>query len=309
MASWLPSLPVNLVDSVHPDPTPEFRAWVNDLPHTVADLADSWSLQLGPPYQPGGRYAWVAPVRTSTGRELVLKVAWRHDEAVHEADGLRVWDGKGAVRLYASVVCGATNALLLEWCTPGIPLAVSRPEPDQDMIVAGLLRQLWTAPVDSFPFRSLQTMCEQWAAEFEGRHGATGQTLDPGLAWVGMELFRSLPATADRQVLRCTDLHAGRSTSPSCGRSPPAWPPPSIPHRGPDRVGSETVPRASAGCVNPRGCCPQQAAVEGEPREGQSAMDKVPGRWRAAHVAPHRSVPGRTGVVAVPALRTGILPR
>src|SRR5690606_27952632 len=113
------SLPVNLVDSVHPDPTPELRASVNDLPHTVADLADSWSLLGGAPCQPGGRYAWAAPVLSSTGGELVLGVAGRHDEAVHVAAGLRVWDGKGAVRLYASVVCGATTALLLERCTPG----------------------------------------------------------------------------------------------------------------------------------------------------------------------------------------------
>ena len=34
------------------------------------------------------------------------------------------------------------------------------------------------------------------------------RTLDPGLAREGIALFRSLPATADRDVLLCTDLHA-----------------------------------------------------------------------------------------------------
>ena len=33
--------------------------------------------------------------------------------------------------------------------------------------------------------------------------------LDPGLVRAGIALFRELPATADTQVLLCTDLHAG----------------------------------------------------------------------------------------------------
>lgn len=51
------------------------------------------------PYQPGGRCAWVAPAVDRGGREVVLKVAWRHDEAAHEAEGLLAWSGDGAVRL------------------------------------------------------------------------------------------------------------------------------------------------------------------------------------------------------------------
>jgi streptomycin 6-kinase len=36
------------------------------------------------------------------GTEMVLKIGWRHVEALHEADGLRVWAGGGAVQLYAA---------------------------------------------------------------------------------------------------------------------------------------------------------------------------------------------------------------
>jgi hypothetical protein len=46
-------------------------------------------LRLGPPCQPGGATAWVAPARTAAGNRVVLKVGWWHDEAAHEADGLR----------------------------------------------------------------------------------------------------------------------------------------------------------------------------------------------------------------------------
>jgi len=51
-------------------------------------------------------------------------------------------------------------------------------------------------------------MCDQWAEEFEMNVAAGRISLDPGLAREGIDLFRSLPATADREVLLCTDLHA-----------------------------------------------------------------------------------------------------
>jgi len=132
-------LPTNLVDSVRSDASAERGEWLSHLPTIVGELAGRWSLRLAPPYQPGGRCAWVAPARTATGQDLVLKVGWRHDEADDEAAGLRVWAGHGAVRLYASEVFGSTSALLLERCHPGTTLA-ALPEPDQDELVAWLLR-------------------------------------------------------------------------------------------------------------------------------------------------------------------------
>lgn len=51
-------------------------------------------------------------------------------------------------------------------------------------------------------------MCDAWAVEFDRRRADTPGVLDPGLARAGSDLLRSLPATADQQVLLCTDLHA-----------------------------------------------------------------------------------------------------
>ena len=53
-------------------------------------------------------------------------------------------------------------------------------------------------------------MCDWWADEFEEKYAAarsSGPQLDPHLARAGIELFRSLPGTAERSVLLCTDLH------------------------------------------------------------------------------------------------------
>src|SRR5207247_1780742 len=54
----------------------------------------------------------------------------------------------------------------------------------------------------------LHVMCDTWADEFEQKVAARGTSLDPGMAREGIALFRSLPATAERSVLLCTDLHA-----------------------------------------------------------------------------------------------------
>jgi streptomycin 6-kinase len=82
------------------------------------------------------------------------------------------------------------------------------PEPKQDVIVAGLLRRLWTTAVDGRGFRPLQAMCDAWVAECDDRLALSPGLLDPGLTRAGIGLLRSLPADASRQVLLCTDLHA-----------------------------------------------------------------------------------------------------
>jgi streptomycin 6-kinase len=206
-------LPDSLARGIEGD-GPARRAWLADLPHVVDGLARRWSLRVGRPFQPGGSTSWVAPARTTSGERVVLKVGWWHYEAAHEADGLRAWDGDGAVRLLAAEVTGSTSALLLEACEPGTPLSRALPPHEQDVIIAGLLRRLWIEPAAGHPFRPLQSMCDQWATSFERGYAAArsrgaGALLDPGVARAGIELLRELPATAAHRVLLCTDLHHG----------------------------------------------------------------------------------------------------
>ena len=218
----------------------ERQAWLAARPQVIGQARERWSLTIGEPFPPGGQTAWVAPARDGAGADLVLKVGWPHPEAAHEAEGLRAWAGSGAVRLYAAHDFGPARALLLERCRPGTELS-ARPEPEQDTVIATLLRRLWIEPGPGHPFASLDQMCQRWADQSERilatrqqpaaarqqhaaarqqhaatgqQHAATGQqpapaALDPGLARAGLALFRELPATADRQVLLATDLHAG----------------------------------------------------------------------------------------------------
>jgi streptomycin 6-kinase len=98
----------------------------------------------------------------------------------------------------------------MERCEPGTPLGQLLPAPEQDVVVAGLLRRLWAQPHEAYPFRSLAQMCAAWADEFDAEYAAAGASdrIDPGLARAGIALFRDLPESADHKVLLCTDLHA-----------------------------------------------------------------------------------------------------
>jgi streptomycin 6-kinase len=187
------------------------RAWRAHLPGIIAEFSARWSLTPEPPFAHSGSASWVAPARTAAGDRVVLKLGWTHEEAMHEADGLRLWNGRGTVRLITSHVDGPTTALLLEICEPGTQLSQAMPAPEQDVVVAGLLRRLWIKPAAGHPFRPLALMCDQWAARFEldsAEARADGKAqIDPGLARAGIALLRELPATAERSVLLLTDLH------------------------------------------------------------------------------------------------------
>jgi streptomycin 6-kinase len=182
--------------------------WLHELPSLIDEVARRWSIEIGAPFEPGGQTAWVAPAQDAAGRALVVKICWPHAEAAGEAAGLAAWQGRGAVVLHAAAIVDGTTVLLLERCIPGDALS-GRPEPEQDEVVAGLLRRLWIDPPAGHSFQPLAVMCTQWADSFD-RKLATGRvSIDRGLARDGIALFRQLPTTADRSALLCTDLHAG----------------------------------------------------------------------------------------------------
>jgi streptomycin 6-kinase len=203
-------LPSNLVAAARGEGR---GGWLDLLPGLVAEAAARWSLTLGPPFEPGGVTAWVAPAHRPGGDDLVLKVVWPHEDATHEAAGLRAWAGRGAVRLHAVARLDGAEALLLERCRPGDPLS-ALPEPEQDVVVAGILRRLWSASVPvGAGIPTLAAMCDRWAGEFERKAAAGNGPLDAGLTRTALDVFRSLPSTAGDRVLLATDLHAGNVLS------------------------------------------------------------------------------------------------
>ena len=124
-------------------------------------------------------------------------------EGEHEIAGLRFWNGDPTVHLLAAD--DDCNAMLLEACRPGTHLR-ALPEPEQDLIIAALLRRLWRRPAAPHPFRPLSAMITFWSSEAltQIEHWP-----DAGLVKEGLRLFQSLSETAATDVLLATDLHAG----------------------------------------------------------------------------------------------------
>jgi len=195
-------IPERLVETCHQ--RPERRAWLERLPHTVHELQEKWSLSLEAPFDNSDvSCAWVAPVTRADGTRAVLKLGMPHFEGVHEIQALRFWGGNPTVRLLEADV--DLNAMLLEKCHPGSALR-ELPESEQDVIVAGLVRRIWSRPGSPPYFRPLSAMMAHWAAE---TNAAMHRWPDTGLVQEGLRLFDELSRPSGDDVLLVTDLHAG----------------------------------------------------------------------------------------------------
>jgi streptomycin 6-kinase len=195
-------IPEQLAESC--DRTPERSAWLERLPDVIHELQERWSLSLEAPFDGEDvSCSWVARAVRADGTRAVLKLGMPHFEGAHEIQGLRFWDGDPTVRLLEADV--DLNAMLLEPCQPGTALR-ELPEPEQDVIVAGLLRRLWKRPAAPHPFRPLSVLMAHWAAE---TMAAAEEWSDAGLVREGLRLFEELSRPSADDVLLATDLHAG----------------------------------------------------------------------------------------------------
>jgi streptomycin 6-kinase len=196
------TIPCRLAESCRK--TPERATWLAQLPSTIYDLEERWSLTIGSPFDGEGvSCAWVATATFPDGTPAVLKLSMPHMEGEDEIAGLRFWNGDPTVRVLEAD--NRVGAMVLERCEPGIALR-SLPEPEQDPIIAKLLNRLWRPPVSAHRFRHLSALTAYWSEE---TLACADQWTDPGLVREGLELFKELPRTSPREMLLATDLHAG----------------------------------------------------------------------------------------------------
>jgi streptomycin 6-kinase len=182
------------------------RRWLASLPQLVADLTRRWELSGFGPVLPGGSHSWVAPVRSLHG-EGVLKIPLIDEENRLEAQALGLYRGEGAVRLLE--FDSGSGAMLLERCTPGLPLSN---HPDRDAAVetaCGLLRRLWREPPPDHRFILVTDKAADWEAELSERLDNNG--LDPRLrrlvrtaadaaGWFAREPARSVLVNRDAHL-------------------------------------------------------------------------------------------------------------
>jgi len=153
-------------------------AWLAGLPALAGSFLTRWDLTVdGPPMH--GVCALVVPVRRARGEPAVLKVTWPHDEARHEALALSLWDGDGAVRLFAHD--DDAWALLLERLDPTTTLATA-PIDEALSVVTSMIRRLdRPAPPG---MRHMRDNAARWTREFAAHDGTVPRELvDQAIAY------------------------------------------------------------------------------------------------------------------------------
>ncbi|MCS7479747.1 aminoglycoside phosphotransferase family protein [Umezawaea endophytica] len=170
--------------------------WVDSLPKLAAEFCARWRLTPDGDLL-NGYVAVVLPVRRADGTPAALKLTWQDTETEHEALALKLWDGRGVVRLLDHD--DEHGALLLErldhtrtLMTAPIEVAVQ--------VTGELLRDLRVpAPpeVDQVGFR-----------DFAADNAAHGHPVPKPLLDQAVSLVAELTADAGRTLVN-GDLHYG----------------------------------------------------------------------------------------------------
>lgn len=191
--------------------------WLRDLPSRIEQVREAFGLRLSAPLH-GGSCSWVAPAELPDGTPVIVKISWPHREMYGEPTALRLWDGRGAVRLVAHDP--QRHALLLERCEPGEQLATSvGTAEDRLRIGIGLLRQLWIAPLSAAGgIEQLGLVTGEWADLVDERMARIRPGYDTGLVAEGVRLLRELPGSAERNTVLHGDFNPGNVLSCSGGR-------------------------------------------------------------------------------------------
>jgi streptomycin 6-kinase len=121
---------------------PVGRSWLAALPDLVDELCRDWPLTVGDALD-GGKWAYVARVRTDHGTDAVLKVALPTLQFDRQLGTITAAAGRGYVHLYDAD--SARCALLMEPLGPMLSAAGWPVEHVLD-VLAATLREAWQVP-------------------------------------------------------------------------------------------------------------------------------------------------------------------
>jgi streptomycin 6-kinase len=175
--------------------------WINSLPGLVADLAVKWDvkLELGSPRFGANALVVLGDRR---GERCALKAS-RPDHSIRsEAEGLRVWDGSGAVRLLEW--SSKDNVLLLEALDPdrsleAVPL-------DTAAEVVGLLTRRLAVPAPEGFVGALEF--GESTQAYLSKQSELGAPLPDEWVALATRVLDDLLRTMSRMLVP-SDLHAG----------------------------------------------------------------------------------------------------
>jgi streptomycin 6-kinase len=197
-------LPFDLIRNVSENWGDLGSRWLSGLPGLLCTIANEWQLTVGSAYPM--TFHWVARVTRADGVPGVLKLGVPDGHLAAEGEALRIFDGRGAVRLLAEDK--ERGALLVERAMPGNSIGTLVPG-DDARATASLIevgRRLHrVAP----PGCALSRLRNE-GADFRSylRRFPDAGPLSRRLVEHAAELFDALCHSADDRVLH-GDLHHG----------------------------------------------------------------------------------------------------
>jgi len=178
---------------------------MDSIPARLVRCEQEWSLTVQSPFAEAS-YNYVAPAIRADGTAAVVKLGLPARELRCEIDALRLFDGRGSVRLLDADP--EEGRLLLEHLKPGTPLSRLEDERHAIPIAVQVMRQLWrpVPPVHNFP------SIAEWAAglgKLRQRFSGGAGPLPVRLVEEAETLFSELIPSITQPVLLHGDLHPG----------------------------------------------------------------------------------------------------
>lgn len=207
---------------------PAGQAWLDRLPRLVVACTQRWGLRLEAPFAELS-YNYATPATDGAGRPVVLKICYPNPEFPTEVDALRLFDGRGAVRLLAADM--DDGAMLLERAVPGTPLSEVADDGRATSIAAGVMRQLWRPVPAIHAFPSVA----RWVGNMSRQSRHLMDPSSPAWGWVqrALALYGELSSTDAKELLLHGDLHQGNilaanretwlAIDPKGVTGPPVW--------------------------------------------------------------------------------------
>lgn len=177
--------------------------WLENLPNLLAECEQRWGLVIRPSNFTLS-YNYVAPATLADGTEIVLKVGVPNRELRTEIAALRIYDGRGCVRLLDADP--DAGILLLERLSPGEMLTIVTDDDEATRLAALAMQTLWRPLPAVYNFPSVADWTGGLAKLREEFGGGTGP-YDQKLVETAESLFTDLLASSSEPVLLHGDLH------------------------------------------------------------------------------------------------------
>lgn len=190
----------------------EGRNWLGRLPNFIDTMVWTWDLTLDPGSGPWhGNTGIVLPVITRDGAPAALKISFPHDEASLEPLALRLWDGRGAVRLLNS---DATHGAILLARLDNTRTLQTLPLEEAITLWGGVLQQLSIRPEAQPQWQHIPRLAataERYCDELPQRWSELNEPFERWLLEAALEVCQTrgviTPQSNASDVLVHTDLH------------------------------------------------------------------------------------------------------